>query len=76
MALRFKADGRMEGQKQAFLNYERDIRKGKIPCPFTVEFRNSRYDRCKSKLLAKGLVVCSQFIPLTPNGKPKIQLFI
>lgn len=46
-----------------FLKYEKDIISGKIPCPFTVEFK------------VDGEVVCDHPLPLFPKGNPKIKLF-
>lgn len=68
MALRTAYNSRIgwhvAGQSAEFLKYERDIRNGKIPCPYRCEFTDS-----------KGNVVANQPIPLTPSGKPKTPLF-
>lgn len=50
--------------KKELAKYEADVFSGKIPCPFKIEFKNT-----------DGLVVSTQPIPLTPAGKPKIDLF-
>ena len=52
------------GLRDDFAKYEREIFSGKIECPFTVEFKNTA-----------GEVICNRPVPLTPNGKPKINLF-
>ena len=70
----------VRGLRNDFAKYERDIISGKIPCPFTVEFRDTRFDMWfangwRYKVLDEGKVVCRQPLPLTPDGKPKIKLF-
>ena len=78
----------VRGLRNDFAKYERDIISGKIPCPFTVEFRDTRFaimwfvnverggeSGWRYKVLDEGKVVCRQPLPLTPDGKPKIKLF-
>jgi len=65
MALRIKPDGTLTGQKDSFSRYEKKIISGERDCPFTVEFRDTKL----------GEVVCTSPIPITPNGKPKTNLF-
>ena len=52
------------GLRADFAKYERDIISGKIPCPFTVVFKD-----------AEGEVIRSQPVPLTLAGKPKITIW-
>ena len=54
----------ISGLTKEYAKYERDLFRGKIPCPFKCEFKN-----------ADGMVVSTQPIPLTPAGKPKVDLF-
>lgn len=51
------------GQTKEFIEYEKAIFSGKIPCPFKAEF------------VADNGNSCTGPIPLTPAGKPKINLF-
>lgn len=82
MALRIKPDGTLSGQKASFSRYEKEIISGERDCPFTVEFRDTKYapviihmGRFKYPVESLGEVVCTSPIPLTPNGKPKTNLF-
>jgi hypothetical protein len=83
MPLRINLDGSISGLRNDFASYERKIIQGKIPCPFTVQFRDSEISWVRSKaritacnaLVKTGPIVASHPIPLTPEGKPKIQLF-
>ena len=54
----------IDGLLREFIIYEDDIFFGRIDRPYKVEHKNS-----------KGIVVSTGPIPLTPFGKPKIDLF-
>jgi len=83
MPLKITKDGHISGQREDFLRYERAIISGKIPCPFTVEFRdsicepyyNNKYKTTYYRIKQRGEVVCSTPLPLKPNGRPKVELF-
>ena len=79
--LKIRDDGSISGQKREFIKYEKDIMRGKIACPFAVEFLDTQYSyyiRDKqgfSKMIKKGSVVATFPVPLTLDGKVKIKLF-
>lgn len=52
------------GESAEYMKYEKAIISGKLPCPFKVEFKNKA-----------GEVIRTTPLPLTPAGKPKINLF-
>jgi len=54
----------ISGQTKEFLKYEKDIMSGKEPCPFKVEFRDK-----------DGNIITTNPIPLTTEGRPRINLF-
>lgn len=68
MALRWRGnswDGYyLSGLRDDFAKYEREIFNGKRTCPFTAEFRDKN-----------GNLIWEGPIPLTPGGKPKIDIF-
>jgi len=64
MALKLKLNGALVGYRADFLKYERDIRSGKITCPYKVTHCN-----------ADGRVVSHSLLPTKANGSSKIDLF-
>jgi len=50
------------GLSKEFAKYERDIMSGKIPCPFSVEFK------------INGSIIREPIL-LNPDGRPKINLY-
>ena len=52
------------GLHPSFQKYEKEIFSGKRKCPFKVQYHN-----------ADGILVANGPIPLTPAGKPKMELF-
>lgn len=75
----------LSGLRNDFAAYERKIIQGRIPCPFMVEFRDSKIvwvetwngmSRIDTPTVPKqGSVVTNRPVPLTPAGNPKIRLF-
>lgn len=75
----------LSGLKKSFARYERDLASGRIACPFTVVFRDSQLswgnftkDRERADIphvVEEGSIVTTSCVPLTPDGKPKINLF-
>lgn len=52
----------VSGQTREFIKYEKDIISGKIPCPFTSQFKNQ-----------DGEIVYTGFLHLKSNGVSKIK---
>ena len=76
----------LSGLKESFARYERDLASGRIACPFTVVFRDSQISWEGRKragdfitgiphVVEEGSIVTTSCVPLTPDGKPKINLF-